>query len=166
MSKPHNSKTKAKARGMVEKGESLRTVADALGIDHKTVLAWSRAGEWKKGALVPALEQKEQETALAEAARLGLTRARVTQKVLDLMDAQSVAVITTQGAISLCALKPGEYDDKADFQGIAYDVVPDRRTQMEATKLGADILGMKKADQESERTNDNLLTLIRSMRPK
>jgi hypothetical protein len=36
----------------------------------------------------------------------------------------------------------------------------------DGASLGADILGMKKADIESEKTNDNLLTLIRSMRPK
>lgn len=161
-----DAKTRAKARVMHEKGMSFSEIISKIPVSLRTVKLWCKNDGWIKGDIAPVLHQIEQESAQAAAARMGLTRAKVTQKVLDLMDAQSVAVITTQGAISLCALKPGEYGEKADFQNIAYDVVPDRRTQMEATKLGADILGMKKADVESERNNDNLLTLIRSMRPK
>lgn len=140
-------KVRAKARALYEAGHSLNQISDALDVDRKSVLDWSKKGSWIKGKSVPLLDRKEEKALEAEAERHGLTKAKVLSKISELIDAQSVAVITTQGAVSLCPMLPNAKADakgKAFFQNIQYDVVPDRRTQMDAAKLAADVFGMKK----------------------
>lgn len=141
-----DARTRAKARAQYEAGHSLNDIAKELDLDRKSVLAWSKKEGWIKGRKGPELDRKAEEALEAEAERHGVTKARILAKVGQLLDAESVAVITTQGAVSLAPLQPDAKTTKgkADFMGIAYDVVPDRSTQIAAAKMGIDVLGMKK----------------------
>ena len=142
-----DAKTRAKAQAAYEKGESLRTIAADLNVAFTSVKNWAKTEGWEKGKSAPKLAQKEAESLEKEAERFGLTKAKVFRKVAELIDAKSLAVITTQGAVSLAPMLPDAQvkGGKGDFMGIQYDVVPDRKTQMEATKLAADVLKMKGA---------------------
>jgi hypothetical protein len=142
-----DAKTRAKAQAAYEKGESLRAIAADLNVAFTSVKNWAKTGGWEKGKAAPKLAQKEAESLEKEAERFGLTKAKVFQKVAELIDAKSLAVITTQGAVSLAPMLPDAKTEggKGDFMGIQYDVVPDRKTQMEAAKLAADVLKMKGA---------------------
>lgn len=143
-----DAKTRAKAKAAYEAGESLRAISSDLGVNFQTVQHWSKKEGWVKGKSQSKLEQRESAALEAEAERHGITKARVLAKLGELIDAQSVAVITTQGAVSLCPMPAGSKvtRGKADFMGIQYDVVPDRKSQIEVTKIAADVLGMKKLD--------------------
>ncbi len=146
-----DAKTRAKARVLYEAGQSLRDIAAKLDLNHKTVLSWSKTDQWQKGKKGPELEQVAEKAMEAEAARHGVTRARILSKVGELLDAKSIAAVTTQGAISLCPLPhdtDAEMGEKAEVAGIEADVVPDRATQIAAAKMGIDILGMKKVDMD------------------
>lgn len=142
-----DAKTRAKARTAYEKGDSLRTIAADLNIAFTSVKNWAKTEGWIKGKSASKLAQKEEAALEAEAERHGITKGKVLAKVAELIDAKSLAVITTQGAVSLAPMLPTAKvtQGKGDFMGIQYDVVPDRKTQMEAAKLAADVLGMKKA---------------------
>jgi len=143
-----DAKTRAKARALYEAGHSLNDIAKELDLDRKSVLAWSKKEGWIKGRKGPELDRKAEEALEAEAARHGVTKGKVLAKVAELIDAKSLAVITTQGAVSLAPMLPDakvSEKGKGDFMGIQYDVVPDRKTQMEAAKLAADVLGMKRS---------------------
>jgi hypothetical protein len=144
-----DAKTRAKARALYEAGESFRDVAQAVGTSFTSVKLWAKKDGWEKGKTAPKLAQKEEDALEAEAERHGIDRAKVLAKVAELIDAQSVAVITTQGAVSLCPMGPkAKVTDKgkSNFMGIDYDVVPDRKTQLAAAQLAADVLGMKKVE--------------------
>lgn len=144
-----DAKTRAKARVLYEAGQSLREVAQAVGTSFTSVKLWAKKEAWQKGKAAPKIAQKEEAALEAEAERHGITKGKVFAKIAELIDAKSVAVITTQGAVSLCPMLPGAKvgaDGKAGFMGIQYDVVPDRKTQGEMTKLAADVLGMKKVE--------------------
>lgn len=138
---------KAKAKALYEAGQSLRDIAAELDTSFQTVQNWSKKGGWIKGKSRTKLEQREETALEAEAERHGVTKGKVFEKVAELMCANSLAVITTQGAVSLAPMLPDAKvtKGKGDFMGIQYDVVPDRKTQMEAAKLAADVLGMKRA---------------------
>lgn len=142
-----DAKTRAKAKTAYEAGDSLRTIAADLNIAFTSVKNWAKTEGWIKGKAASKLAQKEEAALEAEAERHGITKGKVFAKIAELIDAKSVAVITTQGAVSLCPMLPGAKvtDGKAGFQGIQYDVVPDRKTQGEMTKLAADVLKMKGA---------------------
>lgn len=142
-----DAKTKARAKALYEGGKgSFREVAQAVGTSFTSVKLWAKKDGWQKGKAAPKIAQREEAALEAEAERHGITKAKVFQKIAELIDAKSVAVITTQGAVSLCPMLPDAKTEKgkADFRGIQYDVVPDRKTQGEMTKLAADVLGMKK----------------------
>jgi len=144
-----DARIKAKAKALYEAGESARSISKSLQVARNTLAEWISSGAWEARKTEPKLIRKEQEALEAEAERHGITKAKVLTKLSELIDAQSVAVITTQGAVSLCPMLPGakvSKDGKADFMGIQYDVVPDRKSQIEVTKLAADVLGMKKLD--------------------
>lgn len=150
---------------------SYREIATKVGVSYRTVASWAekgapdvKKGPWEKGIHSTKLQQKQEAALEAEAERHGITKAKVFAKVAELIDAKSVAVITTQGAVSLCPMLPGSKvskDGKADFMGIQYDVVPDRKSQIEVTKLAADVLGMKKVELGA---SDDLRGLFQSMR--
>jgi hypothetical protein len=142
-----DAKTRAKARAKYEAGHSLNDIAAELDLDRKSVLAWSKKEGWIKGKKGPELDRKAEVSLEREAERFGLTKSKVFAKVAELIDAKSLAVITTQGAVSLAPMLPDAktFGGKGDFMGIQYDVVPDRKTQMEAAKLAADVLKMKGA---------------------
>ena len=139
-------KVHAKARALYEAGLSHAQIVDKLPVSLRTIKEWCRKEKWIKEDIAPDLHQKERLALENEAERQGITKAKVLSKISELIDAQSVAVITTQGAVSLCPMLPTTETEsgKAYFQNVQYDVVPDRRTQMEAAKLAADVLGMKK----------------------
>ncbi|HLP41256.1 MAG TPA: hypothetical protein VK465_07090 [Fibrobacteria bacterium] len=143
-----DAKTRAKARALYEAGQSFREVAQAVGTSFTSVKLWAKKDGWEKGKAAPKIAQKEEAALEREAERHGLTKARVLAKVAELIDANSLAVITTQGAVSLCPMLPTAKakDGKGTFMGIDYDVVPDRKTQLEAAKLAADVMGMKKVE--------------------
>jgi hypothetical protein len=144
--------SRAKGKAAHGKGDGSRGVAAAAGVDVKTAQKWIRGWEkdgFPKGFLGSKLDQKAEVALEAEAERHGITKGKVFAKIAELIDAKSVAVITTQGAVSLCPMLPKakvSEKGKADFMGIEYDVVPDRKTQAEMTKLAADVLGMKKVE--------------------
>lgn len=158
-----DAKTRARARALYEAGDSLRDISRAVKVSLPTVQKWAKTDGWEKGKSETKLAQRESAALEAEAERHGITKAKVFQKIAELIDAKSVAVITTQGAVSLCPMLPNaeSKDGKAEFQGIRYDVVPDRKTQGEMTKLAADVLGMKKVQVEA---GDDLRSLFQSMR--
>jgi hypothetical protein len=141
-----DAKTRARARVLYEAGQSLREVAQAVGTSFTSVKLWAKKEAWTKGKSAPKIAQREEAALEAEAERHGITKGKVFAKVAELIDAKSLAVITTQGAVSLAPMLPDAKvtKGKGDFMGIQYDVVPDRKTQMEAAKLAADVLGMKK----------------------
>jgi hypothetical protein len=142
-----DAKTRAKARALFEAGQSLRDVSKAVHIALGTVQKWAKTDAWEKGKSETKLARKAEESLEREAERFGLTKSKVFAKVAELIDAKSLAVITTQGAVSLAPMLPDAKTEggKGDFMGIQYDVVPDRKTQMEAAKLAADVLKMKGA---------------------
>lgn len=128
-------------------GKPSREIAAVCKVNPKTVQKW--VAQWEaegfpKGFLGAKLDQKEVDTVLAQRERMGLTRAKVDQRIVDLMHAKKTVF----------------------WQGVRVADVEDNGTAATMTNLATEVLGMKKADQESERANDNLLTLIRSMRPK
>jgi hypothetical protein len=159
-----DAKTRAKARALYEAGHSLNDIAKELDLDRKSVLAWSKKEGWIKGKKGPELDRKAEEALEKEAERHGVTRARILAKVGELLDAKSIAAVTTQGAISLCPLphtSEAQLGGKEDVAGIQGDVVPDRATQIAAAKMGIDVLGMKKVQVEA---GDDLRSLFQSMR--
>lgn len=146
----------AKARTLYEKDKlSQGKIAVRIGVSERTIANWAdqglpdpENGPWKKGRIAGKLQETKLQALTAEAERHGIDEGRVFSKIAELIDAKSVAVITTQGAVSLCPMLPGAEvtpEGKADFMGIQYDVVPDRKTQGEMTKLAADVLGMKRS---------------------
>ena len=142
-----DAKTRAKARVLYEAGQSLRDIAEELDTSFQTVQNWSKKEGWTKGKSRTKLEQREEKALEAEAERHGVTKGRILAKVGELLDAKSIAAVTTQGAISLCPLpidSDAELGEKEDVAGIRGDVVPDRATQIAAAKMGIDVLGMKK----------------------
>jgi Putative ATPase subunit of terminase (gpP-like) len=159
-----DAKTRARARALYEAGQSLNQIASELDLDRKSVMGWSKKGSWIKGKAGPKLDRKAEVALEAEAERHGITKAKVFAKIAELIDAKSVAVITTQGAVSLCPMLPNakaDKDGKAEFMDILYDVVPDRKTQGEMTKLAADVLGMKKQTESPDLAN-SILAWVRS----
>jgi hypothetical protein len=165
-------KLKRKAKLMAEKGMSLSDIAAVLPVPLRTLKHWSVNDKWEKGKLVPLLHQKEQETAIKAAERAGLTRALVAEVAVKLLNARDVLMRGPMGVtrFPMPEGKPTRIDEQGNKSvavlGVDFEIIDDRRAMKDGASLGADILGMKKADIESEKTNDNLLTLIRSMRPK
>lgn len=164
---------KAKARTLFEAGESLRDIAAKVGKHYQTVMAWSKKEGWKAGILRPVLDQKERDSAIAACERAGLTRGLVAETAVKLMKAKDVLMVGPEGQIFRHPAPDHAVMKKdsagrlvAPVLGVDYEIVEDRRAMKDGAVLGTDILGMKKADQEAERANDNLLNLIRSMRPK
>jgi Putative ATPase subunit of terminase (gpP-like) len=136
-----------KAKALYHAGKSLEQIKAKTGISKTTLIAWKTKYNWgEKGQALPELERKESAKLESEAEKHGITKARVFAKIAELIDAKSLAVITTQGAVSLAPMLPSAKvaDGKGDFMGIQYDVVPDRKTQIEATKIAVDTLSMKK----------------------
>lgn len=159
-----DAKTKARARVLHEAGQSLREVAQAVGVSFTAVKLWAKNEGWVKGKSAPKIAQKEEAALEAEAERHGVTKGRILAKVAELLDAKSIAATTTQGAISLCPVPPSlkaKYGDTAEVAGISAPVVPDRATQIAAAKMGIDVLGLKKVQVEA---GDDIRNLFRSMR--
>ena len=156
-------KLHAKARALYESGLSYSQIADQLPVSPRSLKSWCKAGKWVKGASAQELHRKEQVALERDAERRGITKAKVLDKIAELIDATSVAVITTQGAVSLCPMLPDAEvkEGKSGFMGIDYDVVPDRKTQLSAAQLAADVLGMKK-QQEAPDLANSILAWVRS----
>jgi hypothetical protein len=142
---------RARGKALHGVGEGSRGIAKACSVDVKTAQAWVRDWEeegYPKGYLKPHLDQKERESLEEEAKRNGVTRGRLLAKVGELLDAKSIAAVTTQGSISLCPLptdSKANEGEKAAVAGIEAAVVPDRATQIAAAKMGIDVLGLKKS---------------------
>jgi hypothetical protein len=115
----------AKAKILHGEGKGGREIAQAVGKDVKTVQVWIK--EWReqgfeKGFLGSLLDQEEEAAKVAERQKKGLDEGRVEAKLLKLMEAK----------------KP------VFFQGVKVTTVPDNATQLGATSLAMDKLGMKK----------------------
>jgi hypothetical protein len=142
-----DAKTRAKARVLYEAGQSLRSICKETGIARNTLAGWISSEGWVARKIEPKLIQREEAALEKEAERHGVTKARILAKVGELLDAKSIAAVTTQGAISLCPLpanSKAKLGGKEAVAGIDGDVVPDRATQIAAAKMGIDVLGMKK----------------------
>jgi hypothetical protein len=136
-----------KAKALYHAGKSLEQIRVKTGVSKTTLIAWKTRYNWgEKGQALPELERIEASKLESEAEKHGINKARVFAKIAELIDAKSLAVITTQGAVSLAPMLPSATvaKGKGEFMGIQYNVVPDRKTQIEATKLASDVLGMKK----------------------
>ena len=119
-----DAKTKAKAKALYEAGQSFREVAQAVGTSFTSVKLWAKKEAWTKGKAAPKIAQREEMALEREAERLGLTKARVAAKIVSLMEARKTVF----------------------HQGIPMAETEDNGTQLGATGLAADILGMKKAE--------------------
>jgi hypothetical protein len=142
-----DAKTRAKARVLYEAGQSFAQIAPKVKASVRVLKDWCKNEGWIKGESAPKLHQKAADALEAEAERHGVTKARILAKVGELLDAKSIAAVTTQGAISLCPLpatSKAKLGGKEAVAGIDGDVVPDRATQIAAAKMGIDVLGMKK----------------------
>lgn len=117
-----DAKTRAQARALYEAGQSLRFIANELDANFQTVQNWSKKDGWIKGKAQSKLEQREADAMERGAERAGLTKAKVAAKVIALMDAKKTVF----------------------HQGIPMAETTDNGTQVAATSLAADILGMKK----------------------
>ena len=136
-----DAKTRAKARAMYEDlGRSSRDIAEVLGLNHQTVLLWSKNGQWVKGINRAKIEQIAHEAKVKEAQRRGLTEAVVTEKIVELMHAQKTVF----------------------HQGDAIATVKDHTTQLGATNLGAEVLKMKR-DSAQEALTAGIFTFYRDM---
>lgn len=111
------------AKALYHAGKSLEEIRSKTGVSKPTLLKWKKDFNWgKKGQALPELERIEAAKLEKERERRGLTKARVEAKVISLMDAQKTVF----------------------HQGIPMATVEDNGTQLGATSLAADILGMKK----------------------
>lgn len=153
-----------KAKSLYEAGNGWPFIHSQTSIPVRTLKYRAKKEKWQKNRIAPVLHDREVQALERAAEKRGITRAKVLDKVAELIDAQSVAVITTQGAVSLCPMLPeakANKEGKSTFQGIEYDVVPDRRTQLEATKIAADVLGMKR-DPATENIGEAIMAWVRS----
>lgn len=135
------------AKALWYAGQSLQKIKEKTGISKVTLLKWKEKYNWsEKGTDLPKLERIEAAKIESEAERHGITKAKVFAKIAEHIDAASLAVITTQGAVSLAPMTPGQQVEggKGEFMGIRYDVVPDRKTQAKAIDQAIAILGMAK----------------------
>lgn len=135
------------AKALWHAGKSLTQIKEKTGVSKMTLVKWKEKYNWGiKGANLPELERKAEVKLEKEAERHGITKAKVFAKIAEHIDAASLAVITTQGAVSLAPMAPGQQvkGGKGEFMGIQYDVVPDRKTQAKAIDQAISILGMAK----------------------
>lgn len=141
-----DAKTRAKARALYEAGQSFAQIAPKVKAGIRSLKSWCKSEGWTKGESAPKLHQIEQFAIEREAEVQGITKAKVLAKIAEHIDAKSLAVITTQGAVSLAPMlaKAAVKDGKGEFQGIEYDVVPDRKTQQKAVDQAIAVLGMAK----------------------
>lgn len=117
--------TKALGKILHGQGKSTRVIANECNVTQKTAMAWAK--EWTeagfpKGFAEAKVAQAAEKAMQKEREKQGLTRARVEAKVAALMDAKKNIYF------------------KGDF--VAEE--EDNGTQLGATSLAADILGMKK----------------------
>ena len=111
-----------RAKALHEQGKSFSQIHDALGIPLRTLKYRAKNEKWEKGKLAPRLHQKEQQALESEAARHGVTKGKVFEKVAELMGA-----------------KKTEF-----YKGSLVCDVEDNGTQLGATSLAADLLSMKR----------------------
>lgn len=117
-----DAKTRGRARVLYEAGHSLRDIAAELNTAFTSVKNWAKKEGWVKGKAAPKLAQREEQALERQAERNGLTKAKVSAKVLALMEARKTVF----------------------HQGVPMAETTDNGTQVAATSLAADILGMKK----------------------
>lgn len=126
---PKDRATIAKAKLLHGQGKASREIAKVLGRDVKTIQKWINvfiSEGFSKGFLGAKLDQAEESAAISERTRLGLTKAAVEAKVLDLMGA-------TQNVYS---------------QGKKIGSDPALSIQLGATNLAADVLHMKRSPEQ------------------
>lgn len=113
-----------RAKKLHEAGKSFAEIHIETGIPLRTLKYRAKKQKWEKGKLAPALHQKEQEALEREAEAAGVTKARVFVKVNELMDARKTEF----------------------YKGSPVADCDDNGTQLGATSLAAELLGMKKLD--------------------
>jgi len=104
----------AKARKLYEAGMPLREIAKQVGVSYQTIWSYKMKEDWLKNKLRSKLDQKTEESFLKMAEKLGLTKASVVEKIVEL-----------QGA--------------SDAEG-----APEHRVQAEGNKQAIEVLGLKK----------------------
>lgn len=72
----HNAETRKKAQTLYESGQSFSKIAKKVGVSKKSLITWADEENWEKGKLTPELLQKEQQAALKEAEKAGITKAK------------------------------------------------------------------------------------------
>lgn len=111
-----------RAKALHEQGKSFTEIHAAIGIPVRTLKYRAKKESWEKGRLAPALHQKEQAALEKEAERHGVTRAKVFEKVAELMAAEKTEF----------------------YKGSPVCNITDNSARLGATNLAADLLGMKK----------------------
>ena len=145
---PYPAKTIAKARLQYEQGKSVRDIGEKMSIHYQTVMDWVTKYKWVKNGLLTEISQKETESILEVASRIGATKEHVIKKAFELSQARSVVLPTGTGYTQI----PIDDDsiDENGFAGLPADSlpqVPDRKYQHEGNKLLADILKLRERNE-------------------
>jgi len=144
---PYPAKTIAKAKLQYSQGKSMREIARSLDINYQTVFNWADKYGWTKSDLLTTIEQKQTESILETASKLGATKEFVIKKALELAMGQNVVLPTGTGYTQI-PINEDTLDDNG-FMGLPPDSlvkVPDRKYQQEGNKLLADILKLRDRD--------------------
>ena len=143
---------KAKAQKLYESDTSHRDIAKKLKVSPEAVMSWITKGKWQKGILTAQIQQKEEESILAIAEKIGATKEFIIKKAYELANAENIVLPASNGfshipmSIDRNTNENGEYS----FMGISgeheLEVTPDRKSQNEGVKLLSDILKMRDKD--------------------
>jgi hypothetical protein len=72
----HGPDKRKKAQALREAGKSFESIEKQLKVTKKTLIKWADEEEWEKGKLTPEILRREQQAALAEAEKAGITKAK------------------------------------------------------------------------------------------
>jgi hypothetical protein len=181
-----------KAQRLMEyEGWSADKIATFLGdVTPKTIENWKSKYGWVTGKNTEELREKERLTVLAEAEAAGITKARHLRELalIGYSDIQNhveddpgtgtrkvrsfAEMNKLQAGASRVVKKIKERRTVRKDPDKPEGVIEEITTEIElhakepVLKEISDILGVKKVEQEAEKTNDTIISLIRSFRPK
>ncbi len=186
----YDAKKRARARRLYEyDGQSLDTVAQKLGVTVRCLEKWKKAEGWERFKHSAEVQEKERVTVLAEAEKAGITIGRHLKELAligysDLADHMEVAPdgsARVLGFEEMNKRNPGSSrvvkkikerktvrKDPDNEAGTIEEITTEIELHAKEPVLKeiSDILGVKRVDQDAEKTTSTILDLIRSCKPK
>lgn len=143
----------AEVRALHGMGKSVRHIQTVTGLSQPTICkitAKLREKGVTKGEYLAKIEQKKEATVIELAAKQGLTKEYVLNKMKQFLDAEKKEIVKG---------KTGEEQEEHCF----IEMVPDYRTQIEGAKMSIDVLGMKHLESKQADAISEFMEIIKDV---